>query len=98
MVDPFTEVRFMESLIFTGVNNLLNVKLPYIISVCCFIFYKMFKSPALSAFIPKQAIFRMIPKDEICKLPSDENTADKRVEKLWRFFKKSEKGEKFIIL
>lgn len=40
----------------------------------------------------------MIPKDEICKLPSDENTADKRVEKLWRFFKKSEKGETFIIL
>lgn len=43
-----------------------------------------------------QSIFRMIPKDEICKLPSDENTADKRAEKLWRFFKKSEKGEKFI--
>lgn len=38
----------------------------------------------------------MIPKDEICKLPSDENTADKRAEKLWRFFKKSEKGEKFF--
>ncbi|XP_003969111.2 recoverin-like [Takifugu rubripes] len=37
------------------------------------------------------AIFRMIPKDEIWKLPSDENTADKRAEKLWRFFKKSEK-------
>lgn len=52
----------------------------------------------MSAFIPHQAIFRMIPKDEICKLPSDENTADKRAEKLWRFFKKSEKGEKFIIL
>ncbi|CAF94316.1 unnamed protein product [Tetraodon nigroviridis] len=37
------------------------------------------------------AIFRMIPKDEICKLPSDENTVDKRTEKLWKFFKKSEK-------
>lgn len=38
----------------------------------------------------------MIPKDEICKLPSDENTADKRAEKLWKFFKKSEKGEKSV--
>lgn len=36
----------------------------------------------------------MIPKDEICRLRSDENTVDKRTEKLWRFFKKSEKGEK----
>lgn len=39
----------------------------------------------------------MIPKDEICKLPSDENTVDKRTEKLWKFFKKSEKGENAII-
>lgn len=40
----------------------------------------------------------MIPKDEICKLPSDENTVDKRTEKLWKFFKKSEKGENFVRL
>lgn len=39
----------------------------------------------------------MIPKDEICKLPSDENTVDKRTEKLWKFFKKSEKGENFLL-
>lgn len=39
----------------------------------------------------------MIPKDEICKLPSDENTVDKRTEKLWKFFKKSEKGENLIV-
>lgn len=38
----------------------------------------------------------MIPKDEICKLPSDENTVDKRTEKLWKFFKKSEKGENLL--
>lgn len=35
----------------------------------------------------------MIPKEEICKLPSDENTAEKRADKLWKFFKKSENGE-----
>lgn len=57
----------------------------------------MLKSSVLSlVFIPHQAIFRMIPKDEICKLPSDENTVDKRTEKLWKFFKKSEKGENLL--
>lgn len=39
----------------------------------------------------------MIPKEEICKLPSDENTVDKRTEKLWKLFKKSEKGENSIV-
>lgn len=58
---------------------------------------ELLKSSDLSLiFIPHQAIFRMIPKDEICKLPSDENTVDKRTEKLWKFFKKSEKGENLI--
>ncbi|KAK7899311.1 hypothetical protein WMY93_020164 [Mugilogobius chulae] len=38
------------------------------------------------------AIFKMIPKDEINALPSDENTPDKRADKLWKIFDKPEEG------
>ncbi|KAL4658688.1 visinin-like [Arapaima gigas] len=37
-----------------------------------------------------QAIFRMIPKDKQELLPTDENTPDKRAEKLWSYFKKGD--------
>ncbi|CAJ1083098.1 recoverin-like [Xyrichtys novacula] len=36
------------------------------------------------------SIFKLIPKDELANLPEDENTADKRAEKLWKFFNKGE--------
>ncbi|KAI7806496.1 recoverin 2 [Triplophysa rosa] len=37
-----------------------------------------------------QAIFKLIPKEEQEKLPDDENTAEKRADKLWSFFNKNE--------
>ncbi|XP_066531298.1 recoverin 3 [Hoplias malabaricus] len=37
-----------------------------------------------------QAIFKMIPKEKQEKLPSDENTAEKRADKLWSFFGKTD--------
>ncbi|XP_028835764.1 recoverin 2 [Denticeps clupeoides] len=37
-----------------------------------------------------QAIFKLIPKDEVSKLPKDENTPEKRAEKLWSFFNKKD--------
>ena len=40
-----------------------------------------------------QANFKLIPKDEVSQLPDDENTAEKRAEKLWTFFDKGENGE-----
>lgn len=42
---------------------------------------------------PKQAIFKLIPKDELSALPSDENSAEKRANKLWTFFDKGDTGE-----
>ncbi|XP_034017206.1 recoverin-like [Thalassophryne amazonica] len=36
------------------------------------------------------AIFKMIPTDEVDALPEDENTAEKRADKLWRIFNKKE--------
>ncbi|KAG7233867.1 hypothetical protein INR49_006499 [Caranx melampygus] len=36
------------------------------------------------------AIFNLIPKDELAGLSEDENTADKRADKLWNFFEKGE--------
>ncbi|XP_036435837.1 recoverin 2 [Colossoma macropomum] len=36
------------------------------------------------------AIFRMIPKDELDRLPEDENTPEKRASKLWSYFNKQE--------
>ncbi|XP_076827069.1 recoverin 2 [Brachyhypopomus gauderio] len=37
-----------------------------------------------------QAIFKMIPKEEQAKLPADENTPEKRAEKLWSVFNKKD--------
>ncbi|XP_007258313.3 recoverin 3 [Astyanax mexicanus] len=37
-----------------------------------------------------QAIFKMIPKEKQEMLPSDENTSEKRADKLWGFFGKGE--------
>ncbi|KAJ8273233.1 hypothetical protein GJAV_G00099230 [Gymnothorax javanicus] len=37
-----------------------------------------------------QAIFKLIPKDKQAQLPSDENTAEKRANKLWSYFNKRE--------
>ncbi|KAL3984352.1 nuclear pore complex protein [Sarotherodon galilaeus] len=36
------------------------------------------------------AIFKLIPKEEMAKLPEDENTAEKRADKLWKYFDKGE--------
>ncbi|XP_023270426.1 recoverin-like [Seriola lalandi dorsalis] len=36
------------------------------------------------------AIFKLIPKDEVANLADDENTAEKRADKLWKFFDKGE--------
>ncbi|KAM9405097.1 recoverin 2 [Salvelinus alpinus] len=35
-----------------------------------------------------QAIFKLIPKEDLPKLPADENTPEKRANKLWGFFEK----------
>ncbi|XP_062321900.1 recoverin 2 [Osmerus eperlanus] len=37
-----------------------------------------------------QAIFKLIPKEDVAKLPEDENTPEKRAEKLWSYFEKEE--------
>ncbi|XP_026084388.1 visinin-like [Carassius auratus] len=37
-----------------------------------------------------QAIFKLIPKDEQENLPADENTPEKRADKLWSFFNKKD--------
>lgn len=44
-------------------------------------------------FFSYQAIFKLIPKDEVPDLPDDENTAEKRADKLWNYFEKGENGE-----
>ncbi|XP_056154611.1 recoverin-like [Lampris incognitus] len=36
------------------------------------------------------AIFKLIPKEEQRQLPNEENTAEKRAEKLWSFFEKGD--------
>ncbi|XP_070702782.1 recoverin-like [Pempheris klunzingeri] len=36
------------------------------------------------------AIFKLIPKDEISALPDDENSAEKRADKLWKYFDKAD--------
>ncbi|MBN3322903.1 RECO protein, partial [Atractosteus spatula] len=41
------------------------------------------------------AIFKLIPKDEVKLLPEDENTPEKRADKLWTYFSKGENGERF---
>lgn len=45
-------------------------------------------------FCFNQAIFKLIPKDEVADLPEDENTPEKRTNKLWEIFQKGEKGKK----
>ncbi|XP_076137188.1 recoverin 2 [Alosa pseudoharengus] len=37
-----------------------------------------------------QAIFKLIPKEDQEKLPADENTPEKRAEKLWSYFNKKD--------
>uniref|UniRef100_A0AAQ4QBR1 Recoverin 2 n=1 Tax=Gasterosteus aculeatus aculeatus TaxID=481459 RepID=A0AAQ4QBR1_GASAC len=39
-----------------------------------------------------QAIFKLIPKEEQSKLPEDENTPEKRANKLWAYFEKKDNG------
>lgn len=41
---------------------------------------------------PPQAIFKLIPKEEQSRLPEDENTPEKRANKLWAFFDKKDNG------
>uniref|UniRef100_A0A1A7XWS1 EF-hand domain-containing protein n=1 Tax=Iconisemion striatum TaxID=60296 RepID=A0A1A7XWS1_9TELE len=36
------------------------------------------------------SIFKLIPKDEVSSLPEDENTPEKRADKLWKVFNKGE--------
>lgn len=52
------------------------------------------KSDEFVICFPKQAIFKLIPKDEVARLPADENTAEKRADKLWKYFDKGENGKK----
>lgn len=54
------------------------------VCITCFFFF---------FFFSLQAIFKLIPKDELSDLPDDENTAEKRADKLWSFFDKGENGE-----
>lgn len=42
-----------------------------------------------------QSIFNMIPADDQKHLPDDENTPEKRAEKIWAFFGKKENGNGF---
>ncbi len=42
---------------------------------------------------PSQAIFKLIPKEEQSRLPEDENTPEKRANKLWSYFEKKDNGE-----
>lgn len=44
-----------------------------------------------------QSIFNMIPADAQTKLPEDENTPEKRAEKIWTFFGKKENGKPHFI-
>lgn len=39
-----------------------------------------------------QSIFNMIPVDDQKNLPEDEDTPEKRAEKIWEFFGKKENG------
>lgn len=39
-----------------------------------------------------QSIFNMIPADDQKNLPEDENTPEKRAEKIWEFFGKKDNG------
>uniref|UniRef100_A0A672LQH7 Visinin-like n=1 Tax=Sinocyclocheilus grahami TaxID=75366 RepID=A0A672LQH7_SINGR len=39
-----------------------------------------------------QSIFKLIPKEEQENLPADENTPEKRADKLWSFFNKKDNG------
>lgn len=40
-----------------------------------------------------QAIFKMISPEDVKHLPDDENTPEKRAEKIWGFFGKKDDGE-----
>lgn len=62
---------------------IIKSELFYLWPVCLFYFHE-------------QAIFKLIPKDEVTRLPADENTAEKRADKLWKYFDKGENGEKQI--
>ncbi len=42
-----------------------------------------------------QSIFKMIPAEDQKNLPEDENTPEKRAEKIWEFFGKKENGTRF---
>lgn len=42
--------------------------------------------------IALQSIFNMIPEEDQNDLPEDENTPDKRADKVWDFFGKKEDG------
>ncbi|CAL8257632.1 unnamed protein product [Boreogadus saida] len=37
-----------------------------------------------------QAMFKLIPKEDLDKLPGDENSAERRADKLWGFFEKKD--------
>lgn len=40
----------------------------------------------------------MISKEDRKNLPEDENTPEKRTEKIWNFFGKKEKGKRMILI
>lgn len=41
-----------------------------------------------------QSIFKMIPAEDQKNLPEDEDTPEKRAEKIWEFFGKEENGNR----
>ncbi len=44
-----------------------------------------------------QSIFNMISKEDQKNLPDDENTPEKRTDKIWDFFGKKEHGKRVLV-
>lgn len=44
-----------------------------------------------------QSIFNMISKEDQKNLPDDENTPEKRTDKIWDFFGKKENGKRILV-
>lgn len=63
------------------------VDIPYIICVREMMQHYLIPNP------PSQAIFKLIPKEDQCRLKEDENTPEKRANKLWSYFEKKDNGE-----
>ncbi|MBN3271084.1 VISI protein, partial [Polyodon spathula] len=70
-------------------SGLTSLKLEWVFSL-----YDVDKSGAITkgeVLEITRAIFKLIPEEETKDLPEDENTAEKRADKLWSYFGKKEK-------